>query len=221
MFQTHVRVPSALAALSVAVSALLLVLVGAAPASAHTELLDVTPAEGKKVVAVSPVTVSLTFTEAIDPALANLVVLDAEEQVVATQAVQVQGPVVATVTREVPEPGAYVIRYRVVSSDGHPVDGESRFTVAAPKPQPQPEPGEESTDAEPTGAATPEAEVTSAAAETTGEAAASDLTPASAESDDDSGSTPLVVTGLVVLVGILLLAGLLRRRASHPGAHGS
>jgi len=213
MFQTHARVPSVLAALSAAVTALLLMLASAPPASAHTELVDVTPAAGKKVLASTPLTVSLTFTEAIDPALANLVVLDSDEKVIATDPVQVQGPVVGTVTKNAPEPGDYVIRYRVVSSDGHPVDGESRFTVAAPKPKPEAAP--EPTDAEPTEqAATPEAEAT-------GEASASDVATASSESHDDASSTPLVVTGLLVLAGIVLLAGLLRRRAARPGADGS
>src|SRR5688500_1220588 len=130
--------PTIATAVSLAMAALFLMLAGASPASAHTGLVSATPESGKRVVVGAPLTVALTFTEAIDPALANVVLLDEADQTIDSTPVSVDGPTVTLVTRHTPEPGAYVVRYRVVSADGHPVDGETRFTVAAPKPASEP-----------------------------------------------------------------------------------
>lgn len=112
-------------------------LLAALPAAAHTELLGVSPGPGETVAAGSQVTVSLTFTEAIDPAFATVVVVGAGDQVVAADPVRVDGADVTQPVLGTLAPGEYAIRYRVVSADGHPVDGESRFVVAAaPAPSP-------------------------------------------------------------------------------------
>ncbi len=116
-----------------AAAALAVLVLGALPASAHTELLGVVPGPGAVVAGGAQLTVTLTFSEAVDPALAAVVVVDSAERVVAADAPRVDGAAVNQVVRGL-SAGEYAIRYRVVSADGHPVDGESRFSVAAAPP---------------------------------------------------------------------------------------
>jgi methionine-rich copper-binding protein CopC len=206
------------AALSVVLAALGLGLAGAAPASAHTELVSVSPGFGKRVVVAAPLTVTLTFTDAIDPTLADLVLLDHSDHVVETAPVDVDGSTVMAVTRDVPDPGEYVVRYRVVSGDGHPVDGESEFRVAAPRPAG----GEEGTDEAATAPGVDEspgsgtdAEVTTAA--TVDESAgAAEATAAAGAEDGDTGS--LLALGLVVTLGGVVTLVAVARRHARAGA---
>jgi copper resistance protein C len=204
-----------LSLLAAAVAALALALLGAAPAAAHTELVDVSPKPGERVAVNAPLTVSLTFTEAIDPAFADLVVIDAAGDVVPGRPTAVNGATVSQVLNDVPAAGAYTIRYRVVSADGHPVDGDSRFTVAAPKPRP----------AASSSPATPKSPSVSPAAQQPSAAEERDDVSAAASSGGTDTSQEAGGRGLVVVGGaalVLLLAGVgvvaMRRRA---GSHGS
>jgi hypothetical protein len=46
----------------------------------------------------------------------------------------VEGPEIFTALDLSFEPsGEYLVKYRVVSADGHPIEGEYQFTVAAPE----------------------------------------------------------------------------------------
>lgn len=111
-------------------AALVLVLTGASPASAHTVLVSSDPVEGSRVRGV-PSQVTLTFSEQI--ALAAFVVVTGPgERRVGSPEAEVSG---RQVRQRVPDagPGTYRVAYRVVSVDGHPVTGELVFstTVAA------------------------------------------------------------------------------------------
>lgn len=102
----------------------------AAPAWAHAELVSSTPANGTRLEA-PPRSVQLTFTESVDLVDGGLRLLDGAGGRVATPE-----PVAAgrTVTWPMPSTlgkGAYVVTWRVVSSDGHPVDGAFTFGVGA------------------------------------------------------------------------------------------
>lgn len=110
-----------------------LVLVAAAPASAHDELLTSDPAPGDAV-AVAPEEIVLTFSSDVMSVGAAIIVADA----VGTDWVggdPVMDGTVVTVPlqSDMPESG-YEVRWRVVSSDGHPISGIIPFTVgdAAP-----------------------------------------------------------------------------------------
>jgi methionine-rich copper-binding protein CopC len=98
----------------------------ATPASAHTALKSSSPADGATLTA-APESVRLAFTG--KPSSADLAVTLDNEIVPLAGPVRVDGSeVVAQVS--LPGPGTYTVAYRIVSSDGHPVQGTTRFTVA-------------------------------------------------------------------------------------------
>jgi methionine-rich copper-binding protein CopC len=106
--------------------ALLLLTAMAAPAAAHTELKEASPASGATVPA--PKQVVLTYADSV--ILPQVVVTDGSghrHESGSAHAVdnKVTQPVNGTL-----EPGTYTVGWRVVSTDGHPVTGTYRFTVA-------------------------------------------------------------------------------------------
>jgi copper resistance protein C len=103
---------------------------GAASAAAHTALAGSDPADGATEER-SPTVVTLTFTEAVDPTFANVVVTGSDGRNWAAGSPGVSGPELRVPLRpEMPDGGAYTVAYRVVSEDGHPVSGSVAFTVA-------------------------------------------------------------------------------------------
>jgi methionine-rich copper-binding protein CopC len=101
------------------------------PASAHTALTGSDPAAGTTV-QTPPAAVTLTFNEDLVPLNPVIVVVgpDSAEW-------QTGSPVIAenTVRSEVLPltlPGEYTVAYRVVSGDGHPVEGEIGFRYEPP-----------------------------------------------------------------------------------------
>lgn len=104
---------------------LALVLGWAWPATAHTALLSVDPADGARL-ETAPDRIVLTFNEPIrQPSDASVSVDGSTRDV----DVSVDGPRLV-VTLADPVPGSYELNYRVLSADGHPVSGSSAFTVA-------------------------------------------------------------------------------------------
>ena len=119
----------AVAALSTVGLAGITSVVGAAPASAHTELVRITPARHAQLVA-APRNVVLEFSQPVSDSFATVVVTTAEGVAVTSGKPTVIG---AKVTQTLTSPlagGIYRVAFRLVSSDGHPVTGESDFTVS-------------------------------------------------------------------------------------------
>lgn len=105
----------------------------ATPAWAHAELVSSTPANGTRL-EVAPRSVELTFTESVDLVDGGLRLLDGTGSTLATPEPVTSGH---TVTWPMPSSlakGAYVVTWRVVSSDGHPIDGAFTFGVGAAPP---------------------------------------------------------------------------------------
>lgn len=207
-------VAAARAALAGAVAAAVLLL-GAPPASAHTQLLGVAPGPGEVVPEGAPVTVTLTFSEAVDPALSTVVVVDSAERVVAADAPRVDGAAVHQVVRGL-SAGEHTIRYRVVSADGHPVDGESAFSVqAAPGPTTAAPSPETST----TGGTTPSGTATPSTATS---ARAAPTVPRGDAGDRDGGSALSLGLGAAFLLLTAAGGGALaaRRRRADPRGSG-
>ena len=105
-----------------------------APASAHTSLVSSTPESGAVLNEV-PAEVRLKFNEdllLVDSKNPNRIeVINGIGQVVSGMTV-VEGPEIFTALDLSFEPsGEYSVKYRVVSADGHPVEGEYQFTVAS------------------------------------------------------------------------------------------
>ncbi|GAA2627838.1 copper resistance CopC family protein [Paractinoplanes durhamensis] len=114
-----------------AAAALLVVLLPGAPAWAHTSLLSSVPARDATL-AKAPASVALTFSQRLNPDFTTIVVSDAAKQRVPASKPAVE-QAVGTVTFDQPlGNGVYTVAYRVVSSDGHTVQGSYPFTVADP-----------------------------------------------------------------------------------------
>lgn len=102
----------------------------APPASAHAYLVRSTPA-ARAVVTRAPERVQLWFNERLEPAYSRVSVWNRDAQRVDAGDVQV-GPAESTrLSVGVPAlpPGAYTVKYRVLSVDGHVVEAEFTFTV--------------------------------------------------------------------------------------------
>lgn len=136
---------------SAAALAALLVLASAPAAFAHEELISSTPAVGQEF-ETAPETVTLRFSAEVMTMGAAIVVVDADgTDWVVDEPVVDYSEVIATLEPGMPEAG-YEVRWRVVSSDGHPISGIIPFTVgdAEPLVRESAEPvAQESTTAEP------------------------------------------------------------------------
>ena len=102
-------------------------LVGASPAFAHAELVESDPAPGA-VLTKSPPTITLNFTETVRAENGGVRVFGADGDRVDRGGVDVSG---STVRMPVPklDDGSYVVTWRVVSGDSHPIQGAFTFQV--------------------------------------------------------------------------------------------
>ena len=188
--------------LLVALAAMLAVLLPGAPAFAHNALAQATPAKGATV-AKAPTSVKLKFLQKLNPDYTTITVTGAAK--VETSEPEVDGAT-GTVTFDALANGAYTVAYRVVSKDGHTVQGSYKFTVADP-----------SATAEPTTAAptTPAADESLVAVPPPSSAPAA-TTELASDQDDAGGNgllIALIVAGLaVVALGVFLVSR--RRRTS-------
>ena len=190
--------PAALVGLFAALLAALLLL--GAPAQAHDTLLESDPEDGASLEA-SPEAITLTYSADILEVSPLVRVTDKSGEQIAEITPSVDGPVV-TATLEEPLPaGENTIQWRVVSSDGHPIEGTLTVTVEQ------------------------DAEEAPVASDDGGEAAADDSAteePADSEdtaadepaTEDEGGSlTPiLIVLGVVVVGAVVAVLVIVRRR---------
>ncbi|WP_129338829.1 copper resistance CopC family protein [Cellulomonas endophytica] len=200
----------------------------AVPAAAHDALVGSSPAPDETVPA-SPERLTLQFGD---------VPLDLSNQLVLTGPDGAAGPALTpvvegtTVVADLPEPlaaGAWTLAWRVVSADGHPVEGTIAFTVApaAPAATPEAAPVDPApVDPAPSAAApSPEPSADGAAGTTAGPEptpSSSASTTAADERDDDGGSARTALwigSGIAVLAGVVAAVWvLLSSRRQGPGA---
>jgi copper transport protein len=114
-----------------AAGVLLVLLSPAAPASAHAALVATNPAQGTTV-PTAPTEVTLTFSESVGAVNDKIRVVGPD----GTRADQGR-PVVDGATLRIPlRPnlaiGTYLVSYRVISADSHPVPGGFTFNIGAP-----------------------------------------------------------------------------------------
>ncbi|MFI7250037.1 copper resistance CopC family protein [Micromonospora chalcea] len=186
-----------------------LLLVPATPAAAHNSLQEATPARDARLTS-APTQVTLRFMQRLNPAFTTITLRDSTDRQVPASAPAVDG---ATGTVTIEEPlanGTYTVAYRVVSRDGHPVQGSYRFTVADPAAPPAAVPSP----AAPSPAAS--ADVSAGASASAGAAAGADASPASADAsagaDDDGLPVGLLAGAAVAAVAVAGVAALLLRR---------
>ena len=120
----------AVAAAACALTAMLALLFSPARADAHAELLSTEPAAGEHL-ATAPDQVVLHFSEAVNLGDDLVRVLDSKgDEVDADDPVHLNGER-SSVALPLPslDDGGYVVSWRVISSDGHPVGGAFTFRV--------------------------------------------------------------------------------------------
>jgi len=140
------RAPRRLAALAGVLTGLLFVLLGpAAPASAHAALVGSDPA-ADTIVPDAPNRVTLTFSESVQ-------LLDGKIQVLAPDGSRADqgepqggGNTVTIPLRSGGGRGTYLVSYRVISADSHPVAGTLTYSVGAASAPPSESGIAESTD---------------------------------------------------------------------------
>nr|WTA65212.1 copper resistance protein CopC [Micromonospora sp. NBC_00855] len=179
---TAVRLGAAVLAVLVAV------LIPASPAWAHNSLKTATPARDATLPS-APTAVTLEFMQRLDPAFTTIVLTDAAKRKLPTGAPVVTGAKSTVQVTDTLPNGTYTVAYRVVSVDGHPVQGSYPFTVA-----------------DPTSSAAPVANVS-----------ASGPPPSAAAAKSGGGpSAGVLVAGAALALLVLATAGLLWRRAARP-----
>jgi len=101
-------------------------------AFAHGEMVQATPAAGSNVLT-APQDVSIEFDgklQTIGNAVVNLItVTDNQGQVISSQTSVVEANKISTRLQLTDITGLVLVRYRIVSEDGHPVKGDYSFTV--------------------------------------------------------------------------------------------
>lgn len=155
---------SIVAAVVTLLGALALVALGAAPAHAHDQLVASSPIDGEHLDA-APTEVRLSFNgEPLELGTTVMVTKADDPSTDLAQATVLDGRDVVAELPDLPD-GHYDVRWRVVSSDGHPISGVIPFSVGdagqrlttTPETAPIPEPDDpvaESSDA-PTGLPAP------------------------------------------------------------------
>lgn len=122
-------------AVLVTLAGLLLVLATAAPALAHASVRQTTPFDGERVeTADAPEAVTIEYNEDVEVPPNGIRVFDEDGDRVDTDApvAGTEDPMVAGVAlQEDLEEGSYIVTWRAVSEDGHPIRGAFVFTVGA------------------------------------------------------------------------------------------
>ncbi|MEW9548916.1 copper resistance protein CopC [Nonomuraea sp. NPDC050783] len=199
---------SPFAALTAILAALLasgLLVVGAAgPALAHDSLKSSSPAKGAEVESLDEVRLEFSAR----PRLPYVIVRGADGAEHQLGEPQTNGPVVTQAVRTPLPAGRYTIAYRIVSSDGHPVEGEIPFTVKGSPAAAGASPPATSASSPAASASSPAASTAGAEPSGSGQAApaASAPAPATPAAARDGGATfpvwLIIVIGALVGIGI-------------------
>lgn len=113
------------AALALVVSVLL-----AGPASAHATLISSDPTEGS-VLATAPSEVIFTFDEPVRSTTGSVRLFDAAGTELDSEAKTLDTRLVVDLPGDLGE-GTFIVAWRVVSSDGHPIGGALTFSIGTP-----------------------------------------------------------------------------------------
>lgn len=111
-------------------AALLLFLLAAPAAWAHASLISTDPADGQ-VLSASPETITVTFSERVSLADTGNALLDATGSPASAQITARDNTVLITPDEELSD-GSYIVTWRVISLDSHPVAGGITFAVGQP-----------------------------------------------------------------------------------------
>ena len=115
------------------VAAVSVVLVPASPALAHNQLVSAKP-DRNATLRKAPTEIRLAFLQRLDPKFTTVVVSDADKRQLPSAKPTVKAKTAQLKLDQPPENGKYTVAYRVVSVDGHTVEGSYTFTVDGPAP---------------------------------------------------------------------------------------
>lgn len=116
----------------VGILAALVVLMSVVPAGAHAELAASDPQDGASLEA-APEELTFTFTEDVLPQGNAVTLTDvAAGSRLEVGPLRVAGPTVSVTWPDRSPAGEFRVAYRVVSADGHPIDGTITISVAQP-----------------------------------------------------------------------------------------
>lgn len=163
-----------------------------APARAHDTLISSDPADGAAV-ETSPEQITLTYSADLLEVSPVVRIVDADGETVLEETPTVDGPTAVLDLADPLPAGEYEIQWRVVSSDGHPIEGTLALTVENDPAAGDLEPAGEKTTAP---AASDAGSDAPTSAETTSEATA-------AEEQEGSGGLPaplLIGIGVVIVI---------------------
>ncbi|AXK45857.1 copper resistance CopC family protein [Brachybacterium saurashtrense] len=211
MFDRPALRPAALLALC---GALLLALALAlpAPAQAHDSLLSTDPEDGATL-ETSPEELTFTFSGELLDVSPLVRITDESGEELAEITPTIDG---AVATAALPEPlpaGTHTVQWRVVSGDGHPIEGTVTLTVEQGAQSAEPGGDDSSAASEDEASSEPSAQSSDEPAETTADGAT-----AEEDSESSAGQTGLGVGTLVIVLAVVVLGAggaafaILRRR---------
>lgn len=116
----------AIAALTISV-----LFAGPGTALAHNVLLNTDPADGATA-STGPQQVRLSFNEPVLPRYNTVTVVGPGQTYWSDAPPQIEGSNVIEPVHELGPAGVYVVSYRILSNDGHPVEGRVTFTLTKP-----------------------------------------------------------------------------------------
>jgi len=192
------------------VIALLAILLGVSlaipvTAHAHSELASSVPENGA-VLDAAPPEVILTFNEDLLPDFVSVVASGPQGDIGELPITAVEGPTATIAWPGQAPAGEWTVSYRVVSQDGHPVEGSVSFAYEAPSPSPA------SSSPSPTSAAPTTSAPPPSSADPTPAPSPEASPAADASSGISGGAIAAIAIALVIVVGVVI-ALVARRRA--------
>ncbi len=182
-------------------------------ALAHSDLVSTVPEDGATL-SEAPTELVFTFTEPLLPDFVRFIALSPDGTTEDLIVTGVDGPVATVSWPGGAGPGTWDVQYRVVSQDGHPVNGGILFSYGAgPAPSP--------TSAEPT--VPPTEEPTAAPSESASTATAPSPSPTSDVTDtattptaSTSSNSGWIIAGIAVtlLAAVAIVGVILRNRST-------
>lgn len=186
-----------------------LTLAVATPAQAHDELVSSYPEAGSTITG-SPAEITLSFSGELIAGMQSgaVEVITPDGQNIATDAPSEDGTSITQHLTPNPPAGMFTVRWKVVSSDGHPISGEYTYTVAP-------------TDAVPSSPAATPSTAPQTPAPTATETSADNGYGGETSGGGDTFAILAVLGGVVVLgatLVIVLMVGRERRRRDRADA---
>jgi copper resistance protein C len=195
-------------ALAVVGSSVVLMVAAAVPASAHAALVGTEPEQDATVADELDVVVH-EFNEVVEGSLSEVEVVAPNGERVDSGELEQDDVVLSQPLGQLPEGGPYTVSYRVMSADGHPVDGEWTFTYDGPLPEDEDGTAADDADGDPPDRDPVEGEAAESVEE--GDPTREDL---AAEDAGETGPSPVLwAVAVLAVVGLALIGvNLVRKR---------